>query len=103
MVHLFYRTDKVCIIIQETSEEGEEVRRSRQLSTFAIIIMIMSLQDTYNSFKVQHSTIKMSLLKFRELRPPNVNCLNTYLIKYAFAAKYHEKVWLFLVTLGDHL
>ena len=90
LVHTFYRTDDVswqapgkkdCIIIREATEAGERIKQTQQVR-----YMIMSLREAWNKFKEQHSTPKMCLSKFCELRPPNVKLFDQLPHKYAFAA-----------------
>ena len=61
----------------------------------------MSLQEAWNKFKEQHSTPKMCLLKFCELRPPNVKLFDQ-LPHQVCLCSYHENVRLLLVGLGEH-
>ena len=84
------------IIICETTEKGERIKTTQQ-----VCYMLMSLREAYNSFKEQHSAIKMSLSKFCELRPPNVK-LFEHLPHQVCLCSYHENVRLLLVGLRDH-
>ena len=98
LVHSFYRTDDISwqapqrkdrIIIRKTTEEGDRIKTTQQVR-----YMMMSLWEAYNKFIEQHSTMKMSLSKFCELRPPNVKLL--------CLCSYHENVRLLLVVLKEH-
>ena len=105
LVHSFYRTDDIswqapgrndCIIIHETTEEGDRIKKTQQVR-----YMIMSLQEAWNKFIEQHSTTKMSLSKFYELRQPNVKFFD-HLPHQVCLCSYHENVRLLLVALGEH-
>ena len=105
VVHSFYRTDDIswqapgrkdCIIIREITEKGERIKTTQQVR-----YMMMSLREAYNSFEEHHSTIKMSLSKFCELRPPNVK-LFEHLPHQVCLCSYHENVRLLLIALRDH-
>ena len=104
LVHTFYRTDDVswqapgkkdCIIIREAIEAGERIKQTQQVR-----YMIMSLREAWNKFKEQHSTPKMCLSKFCELRPPNVKLFDQ-LPHQVCLSSYHENVRLLLVGLGE--
>ena len=105
MVHSFYRTDDISWqapgrknrnIIRETTEEGDRIKTTQQAR-----YMMMSLREAYNKFIEQHSTVKMSLSKFCELRPPNVKLFD-HLPHQVCLCSYHENVWLLLVVLKEH-
>ena len=105
LVHSFYRTDDIswqapgrkdCIIIHETTEAGDRIKKTQQVR-----YMIMSLREAWNKFTEQHSTTKMSLSKFCELRPPNVKLFD-HLPHQVCLCNYHETVRLLLVALGEH-
>ena len=105
LVHTFYRTDDVswqapgkkdCIIIREATEAGERIKQTQHVR-----YMIMSLREAWNKFKEQHSTPKMCLSKFCELRPPNVKLFDQ-LPHQVCLCSYHEIVRLLLVGLGEH-
>ena len=61
----------------------------------------MSLREAWNKLKVQHSTPKMCLSKFCELRPPNIKLFDQ-LPHQVCLCSYHENVRLLLVGLGEH-
>ena len=63
---------------------------------------MMSLREAYDKFIEQHSTMKMSLLKFSELRPPNVKLFD-HLPHQVCLYSYHENVRLLLEVLREHL
>ena len=63
--------------------------------------MMMSLRGAYNKFIEQHSTTKMNLSKFCELRPPNVKLFD-HLPHQVCLCSYHENVRLLLVALREH-
>ena len=95
LVHTSYRTDDVswqahgkkdCIIIREATEAGERIKQTQQVR-----YMIMSLREAWNKFKEQHSTPKMCLSKFCELRPPNVKLFDQ-LPHQVCLCSYHENV-----------
>ena len=99
LVHSFYRTDDISwqapqrkghIIIRETTEEGDRIKTTQQVR-----YMMMSLREAYNKFIEQHSTVKMSLSKFCELRPPNVKLFD-HLPHQVCLCSYHENVRLLL-------
>ena len=105
LVHSFYRTDDIswqapgrkdCIIIRETTEAGERIKTTQQVR-----YMMMSLREAYNKLKEQYSTLKMSLSKFCELRPPNVKLFD-HLPHQVCLCSYHENVRLLLLALSDH-
>ena len=88
LVHTFYRTDDVswqapgkkdCIIIREATEAGERIKQTQQVR-----YIIMSLREAWNKFKEQHSTPKMCLSKFCELRPPNVKLFDQLPHQYVY-------------------
>ena len=105
LVHSFYRTDDISwqapgrkdrIIIRETTEEGPRIKTTQQVR-----YMMMSLREAYNKFIEQHSTMKMSLSKFCELRPPNVKLFD-HLPHQVCLCSYHENVRLLLEVLREH-
>lgn len=105
MVCSFYMSDdtswqapgrKDCIIIHETTPEGDRIKTTQQVR-----YMMMSLREAYNKFTEQHSTVKMSLSKFCELRPPNVKLFD-HLPHQVCLCSYHENVRLLLVALREH-
>ena len=105
LVHSFYRTDDISwqapgrkdrIIIRETTEEGDRIKTTQQVR-----YMMMSLREAYNKFIEQHSTMKMSLSKFCELRPPNVKPFD-HLPHQVCLCSYHENVRLLLEVLREH-
>lgn len=55
------------IIIRETTEDGEKVKRTEQIR-----LMLMSLREAYNKFKEENPSHKIGLSKFCALRPANV-------------------------------
>ena len=106
MVHSFYRTDDIswqapgrrdCIIIHDATEKGERIKTTQQ-----VCYMMMSLREAYNGFKEQQLTIKMSLSKFCELRPPNVK-LFEHLSHQLCLYIYHKTVQVLQIALRDHL
>ena len=104
-MHFFYWTDDISwqapgrkyhIIIRETTEEGDRIKTTQQVR-----YMMMSLREAYNKFIEQHSTTKMNLSKFCELRPPNVKLFD-HLPHQVCLCSFHENVRLLLVALREH-
>ena len=105
LVQSFYATDDISwqapgrkdrIIVRERSEQGAMIKMTLQVR-----YMMMSLREAHNKFMEEHSTTKMSLSKFCELRPPNVK-LFEHLPHQVCICSYHENVRLLLVALKEH-
>ena len=79
----------------------KQQRQERGSSKQQVRYMIMSLREAWNKFKEEHSTPKMCLLKFCELRPPNVKLFDQ-LPHQVCLCSYHENVRLLLAGLGEH-
>ena len=103
-VHEFYNSDiswqapgrKDRIIIRETTEDGERVKRTEQVR-----FMLMSLREAYNKFKEENPSLKVGLTRFYELRPTHVKLLDQ-ISHQVCVYSYHENVRLLLVALKEH-
>ena len=76
-------------------------KQRRIKTTQHVCYMMTSLREAYNKFIEQHSTTKMNLSKFCELRPPNVKLFD-HLPYQVCLCSYHENVRLLLVALREH-
>ena len=102
-MHSFYRTNDISwqapgkkdrIIIRETTEERDRIKTTQQVH-----YIMMSLWEAYKF--IEHSTVKMSLSRFCELRPPNVKLFD-HRPHQVCLCSYHENIRLLLVVLKEH-
>lgn len=84
------------VIIRETNEEGEKVKKIVQAR-----YLMMSLREAHTKFMEENPDTKIGLSKFCDLRPAHVKLFD-HLPHQVCVCSYHENVRLILVALKKY-